>query len=121
MSGIRLWADDNRPAPEGWVWAKNVEQAQARLLQGSVEDLSLDFDFDNPDCDTCDFKCGYRDETGVCGKSCQCHTNGDQDGLELVNWMERWNVWPKHKPIVHSTNGHGSEEMKQLIDQSFPG
>lgn len=118
--GVCLWLDDNRPAPESWVWTKNVEDAQVRLLSGNVEELSLDFDLDNPECDNCDFKCGWRDE-GSCGKLCHCHENGIQSGGDLVRWMVLWNVWPKHKPVVHSTNGPGAEEMKQTIETYFPG
>jgi hypothetical protein len=118
--GLRVWVDDNRAAPEGWVWVQTAEQAKIRLLQHNVEEMSLDFDLDNPACPTCDFKCGYRDE-GACSKGCHCHTAGDQTGADLVRWMVEWNVWPKGRPVVHSINGRGAEEMKQLIDDNFSG
>jgi hypothetical protein len=119
-TGIRIWLDDNRPAPEGWVHARNIEQVQVRLLHNRVEELSLDFDLDNPACPACDFKCGYRDDTG-CKNNCACHSNGAKNGLDLVKWMVSWRIWPKHKPVVHSMNGEGAEKMKMLIEQNYPG
>jgi hypothetical protein len=116
--GLRVWVDDSRPAPKGWIWAKNAEEAKIRLLSGHVEDLSLDFDLDNPDCPTCQFKCGYQDGD-ACGKTCGCHDNGAENGGNLVEWMVHWQVWPKHKPVIHSTNGEGSEKMKLLVDANF--
>ena len=118
--GIRLWLDDNRPAPEGWVHAHNVEEAKVRLLQRNVEDLSLDFDLDNPPCPNCDFKCGHF-ENG-CQKKCPCHqSNGRENGLALIEWMVHWNIWPKHKPVVHSVNADGgADSMRALIEAHFP-
>ncbi len=120
-TGIKLWLDDNRPAPEGWVHARNVEAAKVRLLQGDVEELSLDFDMDTPECATCNFECGFREEGG-CQKACPCHAdNGRENGGDLVRWMQQWGIWPKKKPVVHSVNPHGAAEMRYLIDSSYPG
>ncbi len=120
MSGIKVWLDDNRPAPEGWRLAQTIEQVKVWLIQGAVEELSLDHDLDNPPCPTCDFKCGYRDD-GTCGKGCACHAFGDEDGRDLLRWMCDWHLWPQKKPVVHSTAGRHAEEMKNFIDQNFPG
>lgn len=120
MSGTRLWCDDNRPAPAGWTWARNVEQAKVRLLQRNVEEMSIDYDFDNPDCPTCQFKCGHFERPEGCEKKCPCHQqNGAENGLNLVEWMAYWNLWPKKKPVVHSVNGDGAEKMKQLIETTW--
>jgi hypothetical protein len=118
--GIRLWLDDNRSAPEGWVWARNVRDAAERLMVGNVDELSLDFDLDNPDCPTCQFRCGLRDH-GSCDKQCACHQNGVKNGAHLVEWMTHTHCWPKNKPIVHSVNGAEAEQMKRDIDVHFPG
>lgn len=117
--GVRVWVDDNRPAPEGWVWTKTAEEAKVRLLTGDVEELSLDYDLDSPECPVCDFRCGLRD-AGQCGHACQCHRAGDENGQHLVEWMERWGCWPRQKPVVHSTNGHGGESMKAIIERAYP-
>lgn len=119
-AGIKVWLDDNRPAPEGWVWAATAEQAQVKLLLGNVEELSLDYDLDKPVCERCNFRCGFKDP-GECKNLCACHRQGDVNGLDFVRWMVARRVWPKHKPVVHSTAGHHAEEMKRLIDANFPG
>lgn len=42
---VRVWLDDVRPAPEGWVWVKTAEEAK-RLIASSIDvtDVSLDND-----------------------------------------------------------------------------
>lgn len=117
--GISVWLDDNRPAPVGWVQAQNVAAAQNLLLHGNVEDLSLDYDLDNPPCSICDFKCGKIDES-ECKNKCLCHRNGKLNGSNLIDWMKQSGVWPKHKPVVHSTNARGRQAMELVINQSFP-
>jgi hypothetical protein len=115
----KVWLDDNRPAPEGWLWCRNVEEAALKLLMGPVDEMSLDFDLDQPVCPKCDFKCGYGEPT--CKHACSCHNNGRMNGAALVDWMERSGRWPKKKPVVHSTSGRNAEEMKKHIDRAFPG
>lgn len=120
-TGVRIWLDDNRPAPEGWTHVRNVEQAKVRLLYQPVEEMSLDFDLDNPPCPTCNFKCDHFGSEG-CTKKCGCHAdNGRENGLDLVRWMAYWAIWPKKKPVVHSVNAEHGEEMKRLIEEKFPG
>lgn len=46
---FRLWIDDCRPAPEGWVWAKSVDEAKLHFIQlgglnGKQGLVSLDHD-----------------------------------------------------------------------------
>lgn len=40
---MKLWVDDERPAPEGWTWAKTVDEATRALSEHEVTDLSLDY------------------------------------------------------------------------------
>lgn len=41
---MRVWLDDRRPAPPGWVHVTTPEQAIELLRGGAVEELSLDHD-----------------------------------------------------------------------------
>lgn len=43
---MKLWVDDYRPAPRGWVWAKNVTAAVRMLSSypGDTAIVSLDHD-----------------------------------------------------------------------------
>ena len=48
---MKLWIDDLRPAPYGWVWAKSVEEAKIHTIQlfhdnslKAIKIISLDHD-----------------------------------------------------------------------------
>lgn len=43
MSAIKLWVDDERPAPEGWVWSKTVGNTIDTLILAEVSEMSLDY------------------------------------------------------------------------------
>ena len=88
---MKLWLDDVREPPPGWVHARTLEEAQALLASGEVEEASLDHDlgFDRP------------------------------DGRALVRWMAQTGHWPKARPLVHGTNPAGRAAMEAMIDRSF--
>ena len=39
----KLWVDDERPAPEGWLWAKSTGEAVRILIAEDVDEMSLDY------------------------------------------------------------------------------
>jgi hypothetical protein len=41
---VKVWLDDTRPAPEGWVHVRTPEEAIELLRGGGVEEISLDHD-----------------------------------------------------------------------------
>jgi ABC-type uncharacterized transport system fused permease/ATPase subunit len=41
---MKVWLDDLREAPQGWVHVRSPEEAIALLRSGKVEELSLDHD-----------------------------------------------------------------------------
>jgi len=46
---MKIWLDDIRPAPEGWIWAKNTADFCSyknlhALKNGQIEEISLDHD-----------------------------------------------------------------------------
>ena len=41
---MKIWLDDNRPAPDGWIWVKTAGDAVGYLAMGTVTDISLDND-----------------------------------------------------------------------------
>ena len=89
---MRLYLDDVRPAPEGWVLVKTAAECISFLKTFGVECLSLDHDLgDNVDT-----------------------------GYTVVCWMEENDIWPTHKPSVHSANPVGRARMQQVIDLNFP-
>ena len=117
-SGIKIWLDDFRPAPVGWTRALNVEAAKILMLQGGVDDISLDYDLDSPECHKCQNRCGFIDQK-PCQYNCKCHDNGNETGLDLVLWMARQKIWPIHRPVVHSMNPSGAKEIEKVINNYF--
>lgn len=83
---MKVYLDNERPAPPGWQWARTLDQAKAFLRSGRVEQLSLDYDLE-----------------------------GDTKGLSLLEWMKSNNKWPKYSPKVHSGNPIGALKMKSFI------
>ena len=114
-----LYLDDNRETPEGWRPVHTAEEAKLHLLTGPVDRMSLDFDLDNPHCDTCNFACGLRE--GGCRHGCSCHAQGDENGLDLLQWMKDTGRWPRQRPTVHSHNLLGGLKMKFFIHHNYPG
>lgn len=102
---MRLWVDDIRPAPQGYKWAKSVDEALAIIL---------------------DYYAVYN-ESG--GKQCYKieivdldHDAGDyaKDGgdfINLLNWLERLQKRVSYIPPIHihSMNPVGIENMRRII------
>ena len=86
---MKLWLDDLRVPPEGWTWAKTVEEAQRLLMEHAVEEMSLDHDLGE----------------------------GLEDGSALVRWMAEHRRWPRARPRVHSMNPVGRAYMQGVIDR----
>jgi hypothetical protein len=125
--GLRCYLDDNRSTPPGWDRAHTAEDVKLHLLHGDVEALSLDYDLDQPHCETCQFQCGHHGHNHPdgqppkdCAHKCACHEAGDETGLDLVRWMAETGRWPSSKPVIHSANLHGGMKMAALIDQHYP-
>ena len=104
--GMKLWLDDERPAPVGWTWVKTTDEATAHLAAGGVAEASLDHDLGA--CDGC-----LSAGCSRCG--CLCH----RDGSWFVRWMAETNCWPRQKPVVHSANPVGAKYMRDVIDRYF--
>lgn len=95
---VKLWHDDVRPAPEGWVWATDNKTAQMILEDRAVSECSLDHDL------------------GAEGSS--IFTKGsspDGTGYDLVKWMIENDCVPQ-KITIHSWNGVGARRMAQTLN-----
>ena len=94
---IKLWLDDVRPAPEGYVWIKSVNEAKAEIkhIEGSAyigenEVIELiDLDYDSGD---------YEADGGPY--------------IKLMDWLvENNRMYPL---AFHSQNPVGSAAMKRM-------
>lgn len=100
--GIKLWLDDERRAPFGWVHCNRVQDAKVLLHAGLVAYASLDHDL------------GFTDDEDPL-KQVECET-----GYDLCKWMAEHRIWPKYKPMVHSANPVGAANMRAIIDRHGP-
>jgi hypothetical protein len=99
---MKLWHDDIRPAPEGWVWARTNEAAKLYLQTGEVVEISMDHDMGLD---------GFSEEEIdanpelLFGMGQSPHT-----GLDLVHWMVDREIVPA-KITIHSWNPEGARAM----------
>ena len=94
---LKLWVDDERPAPEGWVWAATYSAAIAVLSTGMVDEISLDHDLGT-----------------------------EKTGYDIGRWLEEQafhnapdNLPPVNKIYVHSANSVGRENIQRCIDNFY--
>lgn len=88
---MKVFLDDCRSPPDGWVLVKTVPEAQELLRTGVVEELSLDNDLGSEEL----------------------------EGYKLVDWMAESGFWPKKKPKVHSMNPVRNAYMRAVIERYF--
>jgi len=108
---MKLWLDDIRPAPLGWEWVMNIEDAKKYLASGKVTDASLDHDLG-----ACAY-CHLVNEVTWEGVMPHCTHVGT--GWDLVLWMVTTGHWPTNQPKVHSMNPVGTARMKFQIAQHY--
>ena len=93
---MKLWIDDIRPAPEGYVWCKSVGQTKQVIRSNELKHETielLDIDHDAGD---------YAFDGG--------------DFIKLLDWMEFTN---RSFPIrIHSMNPVGVENMRRIIQKN---
>ena len=86
---MKLWLDDERRPPKGWVWARTYGQAVSCLETGKFDEVSLDHDLGE-----------------------------DKTGYDVAVWLEeraldgtlgrlRWRV--------HSSNPEGARRMERAM------
>jgi hypothetical protein len=94
---MRLWIDDLREAPEGYIWCKSVNDTKILIslcVLFKAEDIELiDIDHDAGD---------------------YAHDGGDY--IKLLDWLEETGrSYPIH---IHSQNPVGVENMRRIIERN---
>ena len=94
---MKLWIDDVRPEPDGYVWCKSVNKAidtLSDLINFGIDDIEL-IDIDH---DAGDFACD----------------GGDY--IKLLDWLEETG---RNYPIrIHSMNPVGVANMRAIIQKN---
>lgn len=90
---MKLWVDDERPAPDGWVWSKTVENtiSTLELSPGGVSEMSLDY----------------------------CLDRG-RDAGAILEWLrDHPACWPT-TVVAHSSSAAGRELIEVLVKEWKP-
>ncbi len=94
---MKLWIDDVRPAPEGYVWVKSVNKAKHYIsvweyqMLKEIELIDIDHDAGDYACDGGDY-------------------------IRLLDWLEETNLnYPIH---IHSMNPVGVANMRAIIERN---
>ncbi len=95
---MKIWVDDLRQVPEGYEWAKSVNEAialveKAEVEQEGIEILNLDHDLGD------------------------YYTDGG-DAIKLLDWLaERGTFYPVR---IHTANPVGRENMERMLARYWP-
>ena len=122
---MKLWIDDVRPAPEGYLWCKSVEEAKRRIvaletardkaLQIAEANLKKRHDI-----------VAYQGALRIAGhRNIELidtdHDAGDYafdggDYIRLLGWLEETG---RNYPIrIHSANVVGVQNMRRIIERN---
>ena len=87
---MKLWIDDIRPAPDGFIWCKSVNQAKTAIIayehQYSCDNILIDLD------------------------------NDAADYFKILDWLEGKNIVDTGYFFkIHSKNPVGIMKMKDII------
>lgn len=105
---MKLWLDDCRPAPEGYVWVKSVNEAKTFILDQEREFAYL-------------FRRGVYKADYLISLIDIDHDAGDfaNDGgdyIKLLDWLEETG---RDYPIrIHSMNPVGCANMRRIIERN---
>jgi len=95
---IKVWLDDVRPAPEGWVACRWPEEVIEFLKTENVEVVSLDHDLSDP---------------FVTGQG-YCSSVKERTGYDVLVWIEEQVITNNFKPPeirIHTANSSAREKM----------
>lgn len=108
---MKLWIDDVRPAPEGYVWVRSVNEAKDIIE--TIEELFGSFSLWNPS--TGEEK-RVRIELIDLDHDSGDYANDGGDYIKLLDWLEETG---RNYPIrIHSMNPVGVENMRRIIQKN---
>lgn len=96
---MKIWLDDLRPAPAGFVWCRSVNEAKHLIAEQETSQP-----IECIDCDHCDHDLGdYADDGG--------------DGIRLLDWLlERGTLYPV---ALHTMNPVGRDNMRRMLQRHW--
>ena len=97
---MKLWIDDVRPAPEGYIWSKSVNQAKTAIKTYELNyyDYGVLIDIDH--------------DAGA-------EVTDGGDYIKLLDWLEANNIVnEKFTFHIHSMNPVGIQNMRAIIQKN---
>ena len=119
---MKIWVDDVRPAPEGYVWCKSVEEAKIFIL---IKENSQTIYENEAACRWPDTQEYFRlirlRDKCIIELIDMDHDAGDYaydggDYIKLLDWLEETG---RNYPIhIHSANPVGVQNMRRIIQRN---
>ena len=107
---MKLWIDDVRPAPDGYIWVKTVNKAKSIIAKMENENRKIQEDswglkFPLIELEVIDMDHDAGD-----------YVSDGGDYIKLLNWLEGTG---RNYPIrIHSMNPVGVENMRRIIQRN---
>jgi hypothetical protein len=93
---MKLWIDDVRPAPEGYVWYKTVNEAKVVIRYADYHKIDIELiDIDH--------------DAGE-------YANMGGDYIKLLDWLEE--TGRNYSIHIHSMNPVGVANMRRIIERN---
>lgn len=102
---MKLWIDDCRPAPPGYVWLKSVKEAKDFIILQLTGWILLNKEPQYP-IDLMDMDHDAGD-----------YTKDGGDYIEILKWFEKTKT-PCPSIRIHSMNPVGVENMRRIIEKN---
>lgn len=113
---MRLWIDDVWPAPDGYIWCKDIETAIYEITRREKE---LDFLYRDYVLSRLDIERLKRFEEVYVITEISCDNDlgeNEAEGYKLLNWLE---LTKRNYPIrIHSANPVARERMRAIIKRN---
>ena len=107
---MKLWVDDVRPAPEGYVWCKSVYDAIDCIMKRETRLKNLDDVLSDKRKEELSIQ--FIDLDHDAGD----YANQGGDYIKLLDWLEETG---RNYPIrIHSMNPVGVENMRRIIQKN---
>ena len=121
---MKLWIDDVRPAPEGYVWCKSVNEAKDVIVRTEIRVAEI-MEVATNRLNALDLR-AYQSILKIASRRDielidTDHDAGDYasdggDYIRLLDWLEEAG---RNYPIrIHSMNPVGVENMRRIIERN---
>lgn len=97
---IKIWVDDVRPAPDGYIHCRSVNETKTviRFYERNFSDDTILIDLDHDSGD---------------------YFNNGGDYIKILNWLEEENIVDTGYLFhLHTRNPVGAKNMRQIIEKN---